>query len=75
MSESPVQAAAAIIRAANHFRDDATLIDAVNVHTRQMRERDQFECLVDHLAIAVMMLAADKPSELIDELADAIWPK
>lgn len=70
--ETPEQAAAAIITAANHFRDDATLIEAVNVQTRQLRDRDQFERLVDHLAVALMMLAADKPSELIDQLADAI---
>lgn len=68
----PKQAAAAIITAANHFHDELTLIEAVNVHTRQMRDRDQFERLVDHLAVALMMLAADKPEELVDQLADAL---
>lgn len=68
----PNQAAAAIITAANHFADELTLIEAVNVHTRQMRDRDQFEKLVDYLAIALMMLAADKPEELVDGLADAL---
>lgn len=68
----PKQAAAGIVRACNHFHTEAELIDAVNVWTRQMRDRDQFERLVDHLAIALMMLAAEQPEELIDQLADAL---
>jgi hypothetical protein len=67
-----VNAAAAIVTAANHFHDDLTLIEACNVHTRQLRNRKQFEKLVDHLAVVIEMLAADKPSALIDSLADAI---
>jgi hypothetical protein len=68
----PEQAAAAIIRAANHFDTELALIEAVSIHTRGLRDRDQFVTLIDRLAVALMMLAADKPAALIDQLADAI---
>jgi hypothetical protein len=66
------QAAAAILTAARHLDDEASLIDAVNIHTRQLGNRDQFERLVDHLAIALAIAVKDMPDDEFDQLDDAL---
>lgn len=66
------QAAAAILTAARHLDDEASLIDAVNIHTGQLRDRDQFERLVDHLAITLAIAVKEMPTDAFDRLADAL---